>query len=82
MAGLNYAHTTDSGAWTCTLDLPAMYEAGDGYPFRCTLEATSKKKVVQELGNICMQVCMCVCACMLYVCIGAGFPYVFYFFIC
>ena len=39
VAGLNGAHATGSGAWACTLDLPALFTAGDAHPYRVSREA-------------------------------------------
>ena len=46
-AGLNEAHVTASGAWSCTLDLPALFAPGDHHPYRRTVEACTKGQVVQ-----------------------------------
>ncbi len=57
VAGLRDAHVTGSGAWECTLSLPALYAAEDGHPFRVMVEAPSRKEVVKEPRMSCMHGC-------------------------
>ena len=44
VAGLRHAHVTDSGARACTLDLPALFTAGDAHPYRVSREAPPANK--------------------------------------
>ena len=39
VAGLRDAHVTNSGAWACTLDLPALFTAGGAHPYRISRDA-------------------------------------------
>jgi len=48
VAGLQDAHVNDSGAWTCTLTLPALFQPGDNHPVSVTCEGRSKGDVVQD----------------------------------
>ena len=48
VAWLRYANVTGKGAWRCTLELPALFKPGDNHPYRVTLEARTKKDVVQD----------------------------------
>ena len=38
----------NSGAWSCTLDLPALFEPGDSQPYRAALEARTRMELVQD----------------------------------
>ena len=49
-AGFRQAHVTGSGAWTVSLDLPALYAPGDAAAFHLTVEGVSKKAVVTRPG--------------------------------
>ena len=51
-AGLGQAHLTGSGAWTVSLDMPALYAPGDGAAFHITVEGPSKQAVVQDLRRL------------------------------
>ena len=42
---------TGSGAWTVSLDMPALYAPGDGAAFHVTVEGPTKKAVVQDLQS-------------------------------
>ena len=48
VAGLSDAKITSSEPWSCTLELPALFEPGDNHPYRVTLEARTRKEVVQD----------------------------------
>ena len=48
VAGLRDAKVTGSGAWSCTLELPALFEPGDNHPYRVRLEARTRKEVAQD----------------------------------
>ena len=48
-AGLRQAHVTGSGAWTVSLDLPAMFAQGDGAPIHITVQGDSEGAVRKEL---------------------------------
>ena len=48
VAGLTDAKITSSGAWSCTLALPALFEPGGNHPYWATLEARTKNEVVQD----------------------------------
>ena len=50
VAGLSDAHATGSGAWACTLDLPALFTAGDAHPYRVSREAPTRQQVIRRLG--------------------------------
>ena len=43
---------TGSGAWTVSLDLPALYAPGDGAAFHVTVDVLSRKAVVQEACQV------------------------------
>ena len=51
-AGLRDAHTTGSGVWTVSLDLPALYTPGDGAHFHVQVEGSSKTEVRQDLDTL------------------------------
>ena len=53
-AGFRQAHVTGSGAWTVSLDLPALYAPGDAAAFHLTVEGVSKKAVVREACQVCL----------------------------
>ena len=53
-AGLGQAHLTGSGAWTVSLDVPALRAPGDGAAFHITVEGPSRPAVVQEACQICL----------------------------
>ena len=55
VAGLRDAHATSSGACVCTLDLPALFTAGDAHPYRVSQEAPNRKQVIKE---VCREVFM------------------------
>ena len=50
-AGLRHPRRTTSGAWTVSLDLPALYAPGDGAAFHVTVVGRTKKAVCQDLQS-------------------------------
>ena len=51
VAGLQDAHLTGFGGWNgwqCTLDLPALFEAGDDHPYRVTVMSRSRQAAIHE----------------------------------
>ena len=53
-AGLRQVHVTGSGAWTVSLDLPALYAPGDGAAFHVTVESSTKKACQMKACQICL----------------------------
>ena len=53
-AGFRQAHLTSSGAWTVSLDLPALYAPGDEATFHLTVKGDSRKAVVKEACQVCL----------------------------
>ena len=47
-AGLINVHSTGSGEWTVSLDMPALYAPWDGAAFHITVVGTSKQAVIKE----------------------------------
>ena len=50
VAGLNEAHVTGSGAWSCTLELPALLAPRRNHPYRRTVEARARKEAHRLRG--------------------------------
>ena len=62
VAWLRDANVTGPGAWSCTLELPALFEPGDNHSYLLTLEARTKQEVVQDLlCQLSTSKCMCMC---------------------
>ena len=50
-AGFLQAHITDSGPWTVSLDMPALYAHGDGATFHITVEGPTKPAVCKDIRS-------------------------------